>query len=116
METFKKRAHNLYSIQREEEFMQQTAAQVLPLLLDADTQRKVMVKLADTKGLQRWMIFRNKTAQDLLPDVGTLEHVLGSGNMQCVKWIVSFKEQVEKILMDEYGKSISAVIKYGILP
>eukprot|EP01083_Nonionella_stella_P274648 932373_1 len=101
METFKKRAHNLYSIQREEEFMQQTAAQVLPLLLDADAQHKVMTKLADTKGLQRWMIFRNKAAQDVLPDFDSLKHVLKSGNMRCLKWIVSFKEQVEKILMDE---------------
>eukprot|EP01083_Nonionella_stella_P276440 939316_1 len=115
METFKKRAHNLYSIQREEEFMQQTAAQVLPLLLDADTQRKVMVKLADPKGLQRWMIFRNKTAQDVLPDFDTLKHVLDSGNMQCVKWMISFKEQVEKMLMDEDGANLSQVIQYGYL-
>eukprot|EP01083_Nonionella_stella_P141864 437889_1 len=115
METFKKRAHNLYSIQREEEFMQQTAAQVLPLLLDADAQRNVMSKLGDTKGLQRWMVFRNKTVQDVLPDVGALKNVLDSGNMRCLKWIVSFKEQVEKILMEENDEwiDISAVINYG---
>eukprot|EP01083_Nonionella_stella_P274647 932372_1 len=116
METFKKRAHNLYSIQREEEFMQQTAAQVLPLLLDADKQRKVMVKLGDTKGLQRWMIFRNKAAQDVLPDFDSLKHVLDSGNMRCVKWMLSFKEQVGKILVDKNGNSVSKVIGYGYLP
>eukprot|EP01083_Nonionella_stella_P141866 437893_1 len=117
METFKKRAHNLYSIQREEEFMQQTAAQVLPLLLDADAQRNVMSKLGDTKGLQRWMIFRNKTAQDVLPDFDSLKHVLKSGNMRCLKWMLSFKEQVEEVLLSNEERkiisSICQVIQYG---
>eukprot|EP01083_Nonionella_stella_P103950 297406_1 len=117
METFKKRAHNLYSIEREEEFMQQTASNVLPLLLDADKQRLVMTKLADTKGLQRWMVFRNKSAADVLPNFAALKHVLDSGNMRCLKWMISFKQQVEDILMDVYrGESICQVILYGYLP
>eukprot|EP01083_Nonionella_stella_P154998 500096_1 len=95
METFKKRAHNLYSIQREEEFIEQTACKVLPFLLDADKQRLVMATLGDAKGLQRWMIFRNKNAQDVLPDFDTLRLVLESGNMRCLKWMISFKQQVE---------------------
>eukprot|EP01083_Nonionella_stella_P103949 297404_1 len=116
METFKKRAHNLYSIEREEEFMQQTASNVLPLLLDADKQRLVMTKLADTKGLQRWMIFRNKSAPDVLPDFTALKNVLDSGNMRCLKWMISFKQQVEDALMDKRGQSLSEVIRYGYLP
>eukprot|EP01083_Nonionella_stella_P174918 607692_1 len=116
METFKKRAHNLYSIQREEEFMQQTVAQVLPLLLDAERQREVMIKLTDIKGLHRWMLFRNKTAHDVLPDLNTLKNVLDSGNMRCLKWILSFKQQVETILVDKDGTSLSEVIRYGYLP
>eukprot|EP01083_Nonionella_stella_P054077 142859_1 len=116
MESFKKRAHNLYSIEREEEFMEQTASKVLPLLLDGDKQHLVMAKLGDAKGLQRWMIFRNKTAQDVLPDEDTLELVLQSGNMRCLKWIISFQKQIHNILMDESGDAISEVIKHGYLP
>eukprot|EP01083_Nonionella_stella_P271371 919525_1 len=116
METFKKRAHNLYSIEREEEFMQQTASKVLPLLLGAETQRLVMAKLTDTKGLQRWMVFRNKSAPDVLPDFDALKHVLDSGNMRCLKWMISFKQQIEDVLMDKCGKSLSQVISYGYLP
>eukprot|EP01083_Nonionella_stella_P025033 68974_1 len=117
METFKKRAHNLYSIEREEEFMDQTASNVLPLLLDGEKQRLVMAKLGDAKGLQRWMIFRNKTAQDVLSDFETLELVLQSGNIRCLKWMISFKEQIDNILMDESGKyHLCQVIAYGYFP
>eukprot|EP01083_Nonionella_stella_P147337 464710_1 len=116
MESFKKRAHNLYSIEREEEFMEQTASKVLPLLLDGDKQHLVMAKLGDAKGLQRWMIFRNKTAQDVLPDEDTLKLVLQSGNMRCLKWIISFQKQIHNILMDGWGGSISEVIEHGYLP
>eukprot|EP01083_Nonionella_stella_P147338 464713_1 len=116
MESFKKRAHNLYSIEREEEFMEQTASKVLPLLLDGDKQHLVMAKLGDAKGLQRWMIFRNKTAQDVLPDEDTLKLVLQSGNMRCLKWIISFQKQIHNILMDESGDALSKVIEHGYLP
>eukprot|EP01083_Nonionella_stella_P174691 606327_1 len=117
MESFKKRAHNLYSIEREEEFMEQTASKVLPLLLDGDKQHLVMAKLGDAKGLQRWMIFRNKTAQDVLPDDDTLKLVLQSGNMRCLKWIISFQQQIDNILMDEDGKyHLCKVIAYGYFP
>eukprot|EP01083_Nonionella_stella_P270485 916014_1 len=116
MESFKKRAHNLYSIEREEEFMEQTASKVLPLLLDGEKQHLVMAKLGDAKGLQRWMIFRNKTAQDVLPDEDTLELVLQSGNMRCLKWIISFQQQIDNILMDESGDALSKVIEHGYLP
>eukprot|EP01083_Nonionella_stella_P239150 837344_1 len=112
MEAFKKRAHNLYSIEREQEFMDQTASKVLPLLLDGDKQRLVMAKLGDAKGLQRWMILRNKTAQDVLPGIDTLKLVLQSGNIRCLKWMTSFEEQI----VDKYGDSLSEVIKYGYLP
>eukprot|EP01083_Nonionella_stella_P239149 837342_1 len=103
MEAFKKRAHNLYSIEREQEFMDQTASKVLPLLLDGDKQRLVMAKLGDAKGLQRWMIFRNKNAQDVLPDFDTLRLVLESGNMRCLKWMGSLQQQIHNILMDDDG-------------
>eukprot|EP01083_Nonionella_stella_P008549 24673_1 len=112
MEAFKKRAHNLYSIEREEEFMQQTAFKVLPLLLDGDKQRLTMATLGDAKGLQRWMIFRNKNAQDVLPGIDTLKLALQSGNMRCLKWMTSFKKQI----VDEDGESLSEVIQYGYLP
>eukprot|EP01083_Nonionella_stella_P204895 746622_1 len=76
-----------------------------------------MAKLGDAKGLQRWMIFRNKTAQDVLSDFETLELVLQSGNMRCLKWMISFKEQIDNILMDESGKyHLCQVIAYGYFP
>eukprot|EP01083_Nonionella_stella_P148122 468397_1 len=116
METFKERAHNLYSIEREEEFMQQTASKVLPLLLGAETQRLVMATMGDAKGLQRWMVFRNKSAPDVLPDFDALKHVLDSGNMRCLKWMISLQQEIEDILMDRSGISLSEVIRYGYLP
>eukprot|EP01083_Nonionella_stella_P056604 148946_1 len=116
MEIFKRQAHNLYSIEREEEFIEQTASKVLPLLLDGDKQHLVMTKLGDAKGLQRWMVSRNKTAQDVLPNFETLKHVLGSGNMQCLKWMLSFRQRIEDVLMDKSGQSLSDVIAYGYLP
>eukprot|EP01083_Nonionella_stella_P185689 677686_1 len=113
METFKKRAHNLYSIQREEEFIEQTACKVLPFLLDADKQRLVMATLGDAKGLQRWMIVTNTTAHDVLPDFTTLIHALGSGNMRCLKWMCSLKEQIEAIFMDGFIEGTNRSYFYG---
>eukprot|EP01083_Nonionella_stella_P082035 226366_1 len=93
--------------------MEQTASKVLTLLLDGDKQHLVMDKLGDAKGLQRWMIFRNKTAQDVLPNRNTLKLVLQSGNMRCLKWIISFQQQITNILMDAWA--ISKVIEHGYL-
>eukprot|EP01083_Nonionella_stella_P047915 128311_1 len=66
MESFKKRAHNLYSIEREEEFMEKSASKILPILLDDEIQRKFMAVSGDVKGLQQWMVYMNKTASDLV--------------------------------------------------
>eukprot|EP01083_Nonionella_stella_P147339 464718_1 len=75
-----------------------------------------MATLGDAKGLQRWMIVTNTTAHDVLPDFTTLIHALGSGNMRCLKWMGSLKEQIEAIFMDQNGGALSKVIEYGYLP
>merc|ERR1712048_361609 len=58
MSSFKARAHNLYAIQREEEFMQ-SAATILPSLIDKKQQLKVAAVSGNTKALCSVMMFGN---------------------------------------------------------
>merc|ERR1711933_175406 len=63
---FKTGAHNLYSIEREEEFIANSVSKILPLLLDSDKQHKIYAQTSDVKGLCKLMIFHNMTEKDIL--------------------------------------------------
>eukprot|EP01083_Nonionella_stella_P222736 794511_1 len=63
---FKKKAHNLYAIQRQAEYMESSVKQILPLLTDDTKELFVAGNSGDVRSLLRVMVIHNKTDQDLM--------------------------------------------------
>eukprot|EP01084_Bolivina_argentea_P136560 240502_1 len=63
---FKKKAHNLYGIQRQEEYIESSVQNILPLLMDDKKELFVAGNKGDIKGLLRLMVMNNKNDSDLM--------------------------------------------------
>eukprot|EP01083_Nonionella_stella_P106563 307685_1 len=66
MKAFKAISHNLYSIQREKEFIDNTVSAILPLLISEERQIFVAGNKGDERALCDLMVVNNKSTQDLM--------------------------------------------------
>eukprot|EP01083_Nonionella_stella_P237259 832481_1 len=66
MKAFKAISHNLYYIQREKEFMDNTVSAILPLLISEERQIFVAGNKGDERALCDLMVVNNKSTQDLM--------------------------------------------------
>ena len=65
MTAYKMRAHNLYSIERERNFVDVSVTEYLPALIDKEQQLKVYAASGDTKGLCSLLVHGNKSPKDI---------------------------------------------------
>eukprot|EP01083_Nonionella_stella_P092226 258100_1 len=84
MEEFKAKAHNLYIVQRQKEYVQNSVSKLLPTLLDEETQLFIAGSMNDVRGLCRLMTIHNWTGKDLIrqnkEDQTILLHACELGN------------------------------------
>eukprot|EP01084_Bolivina_argentea_P283043 484653_1 len=66
MMDYKNVAHNLYGIQREQEYVELSVTNILPLLLDEDKQTFIAGNMNDRKQLCSLMAVNNKTEKDIM--------------------------------------------------
>eukprot|EP01083_Nonionella_stella_P191098 707518_1 len=66
MKDYKAKAHNLYYIQRQKEFMETSASSILPLLLNEDKQLFVAGNKGDVNALCNLMVMNNKTEEGIM--------------------------------------------------
>merc|ERR1712228_782109 len=95
MTAFKQRAHNLYSIERELEFMDESVSKILPSLIDQENQLKVRSAAANAKGLCALMVFGNKKISNLLigNDRPILRPICKKGGIKALKLILSLMRE-----------------------
>eukprot|EP01084_Bolivina_argentea_P194418 333567_1 len=66
MDLFKNKAHNLYAIQRQKEFIQGSVSLILPMLLDDNQQLFVSGNMGDIKGICKLIVNCNRSQQDIM--------------------------------------------------
>eukprot|EP01083_Nonionella_stella_P073837 199931_1 len=66
MKQFKDKAHNLYSIQRNEEYMENSVSVILPKLLDEDKQLFIAANMGDIKSICNLMVLNNKSNEEIM--------------------------------------------------
>merc|ERR1712228_524215 len=113
MITYKQRAHNLYSIQREKEFMDQSVSKMLPTLMDETQKLKVSAAAADVKALCGLMVYGNKSINDIknLNGESILVPICKSGSVKAFKFLSSLMKHSEMI--ESCYKSVRWTIKMG---
>ena len=110
MKEFKDKAHNLYGIQRDEEFVSGAVKHVLPNLLNVDKQRNISVLNNDVKGLCNVMVFGNKSNDDIIgidkiKNESILQRVCISGNVKLFRFIQSLlteQELVDRLFLSNW--------------
>eukprot|EP01084_Bolivina_argentea_P297063 511711_1 len=120
MVNFKKSAHNLYSISREEEFVSKSVTKILPSLLDITKQLKVSASLGNINGILQTMVDTNKSLNDIkIVDKQTNESILisicQSGNLRAFQFIGSLmdKQEFTNYLFNDTG-STSTPIEWAV--
>ena len=68
------KAHNLYNITLEKEYIENSVSKLLPMLMDQDKELFI-VKYGDTKALCRLMTISNATPQDIMKTDETNEAI-----------------------------------------
>ena len=96
----KNSSHNLYAIQRQEEFIFGAVKHILPKLLDLDKQTNISVLHNDIKGLCDVMVFGNKTKEfvyriDKEKNQSVLQLACAHGNTKVFKFIQSLMTEQE---------------------
>eukprot|EP01084_Bolivina_argentea_P016678 31177_1 len=66
MKDYKDKAHNLYAIEREKEYIETQVTQILPMLLDEDKTLFIAGNMGDVKGLCRLMTINNFKTKDVM--------------------------------------------------
>eukprot|EP01083_Nonionella_stella_P124980 377776_1 len=93
MKLFKDKGHDLYSISRQQEYMENCVTKTLPLLLDQDKWLFIAANNGNVKSLCDWMVMNNRTKQDLLQmdDTGrTILHTICSlGHFKTYRFLKS---------------------------
>eukprot|EP01083_Nonionella_stella_P097695 274602_1 len=79
MVSYKNAAHSLYAIEREEEFVSNTASKILPLLTDHKKQQKMHTILDNSSGLSELIVFSNLNIKDTLANDPELINRMSSG-------------------------------------
>eukprot|EP01083_Nonionella_stella_P100851 284993_1 len=79
MVSYKNAAHSLYAIEREEEFVSNTASKILPLLADQKKQQKMHTMLDNSSGLAELIVFSNLNIKDTLANDPELINRMSSG-------------------------------------
>jgi len=102
MINYKKRAHALYAIQREEEFMKGSAMTLLPQLTDQYNQLKVAARSGNVKALCSAMLYGNMRFADIkmIDNISILWPILMSGSVKAFKFIKSMMNK------DEFNKKV----------
>ena len=111
MNEFKNKAHNLYNIQREEEFISGAVKNVLPTLLDLEKQRNIAVLSNDVKGLCNVMVFGNKSDNEILAidpekNQSVLQQICICGSLKIFKFVQSLMtddELVNRLFLSNWG-------------
>eukprot|EP01083_Nonionella_stella_P110064 321828_1 len=103
MKDYKAKAHNLYYIQRQKEFMETSASSILPLLLNEDKQLFVAGNKGDVNALCNLMVMNNKTEEDVMKvDDESRESILNNmfalGNYGAFKFLQSVISK--KLMLD----------------
>eukprot|EP01084_Bolivina_argentea_P194416 333564_1 len=121
MKQFKTKAHNLYSVQRQKQFIDNSVSLILPMLLDSDKQSAVSGNMGNVKALCELMVINNKTHEDLLKFDKRGESILNNicwlGRVQAFNFLKSIVKRdlfVDKLLADsDSGTPIDAMIKHN---
>ena len=103
MTVYKQRAHNLYSIQREKEFVEKSVT-ILPTLIDRNMQLKVAASSGNVKQLCSLMVFGNMQFKDIrtVNNLTILVPICKSGYVAAFKMVQSMMSEQE--LFDELFK------------
>eukprot|EP01083_Nonionella_stella_P184764 671948_1 len=98
MVSYKNAAHSLYAIEREEEFVSNTASKILPLLADQKKQQKMHTMLDNSSGLAELIVFSNLNMKDVLDNDPKLIDRMsdGDGRERVFKFLVSMMTDEEK--------------------
>eukprot|EP01083_Nonionella_stella_P145583 456494_1 len=103
---YKIRAHNLYSIEREEEFMSGSATKLLPSLLDEDKQIAVLAAMGNTKAICQYLLYHNKTEGDIISANSILIPICKGGKHKAFNFFMdsmSYEEKLRHLFAsDEY--------------
>eukprot|EP01083_Nonionella_stella_P161292 528076_1 len=107
MKDYKANAHNLYSIQRQKEFMETSASSILPLLLNEDKQLFVAGNKGDVNALCNLMVINNKTEEDVMmvddeSRESILTNMLALGNYDAFKFlqsVISKKLMIDRLFL-----------------
>ena len=94
MKEFKDTAHNLYAIQREEEFVSGAVKNVLPNLMNLEKQTNIAVLNGDVKGITSVMVHGNKSTDDIIcvdkeKNQSILQRVCISGSIKVFRYMQS---------------------------
>eukprot|EP00484_Ammonia_sp_Unknown_P014897 CAMPEP_0197075890 /NCGR_PEP_ID=MMETSP1384-20130603/211839_1 /TAXON_ID=29189 /ORGANISM="Ammonia sp." /LENGTH=518 /DNA_ID=CAMNT_0042514739 /DNA_START=1 /DNA_END=1557 /DNA_ORIENTATION=+ len=103
MKRYKDKAHNLYSVQRQQEYFDNSVTKILPKLLDEDKQLFVAGNMGDEKAILKLLVLNNKSEQDIVKiDEESGESILQNacylGHDKLLRFIGSFVP--EKLFID----------------
>lgn len=110
MINYKQRAHSLYAIQREEEFIKGSAMTILPQLTNQDIQLKVSASSGSVKSLCSVMLYGNKGFEEIktIDKKSILKPIVNSDSVKALKFVQSMMKKDE--FNKELGKrSLSAI-------
>eukprot|EP01083_Nonionella_stella_P097694 274595_1 len=98
MVSYKNAAHSLYAIEREEEFVSNTASKILPLQKNHKKQQKVHTMLDNASALSQLIVFSNLNIKDTLDNDPQLIDRMSSGDGRegVFKLLVSMMTDEEK--------------------
>eukprot|EP01083_Nonionella_stella_P161293 528077_1 len=114
MKDYKANAHNLYSIQRQKEFMETSASSILPLLLNEDKQLFVAGNKGDVNALCNLMVMNNQTEEGIMKvDDESRESILFNmialGHYNAFKFlqsVISNKRMLDRLFLpNRYNKT-----------
>eukprot|EP01083_Nonionella_stella_P078062 213426_1 len=122
---FRKKAHNLYSIERQKEYLEHSVSLILPTLLDPVKTLWIAANMDDVNGLVDLMVVRNKTENDLMRHGFYRESILHGictkGNQKTFTFLQSIVNEqlfIECLLLqNNYNKtSIEYAVENGHIP
>eukprot|EP01084_Bolivina_argentea_P244090 408992_1 len=92
MKQFKDKAHNLYSIQRQQDYVSNNVSLILPNLLDENIQLFVAASMGNVNGICKLMAINNKTKKDIMKideesQESIIMSVIGLGNEKCFRFL-----------------------------
>eukprot|EP01083_Nonionella_stella_P140515 431006_1 len=111
MVKYKHRAHSLYAIQREEEFIAGAVSKLLPSMMDKEQQLKICAVTGDAKGLCDLMVFGNMTMEDIMQE---FEVIITRGDVKAFTFVISMmsadgKDVVELLCDNQKGERTTPI-------